>query len=38
MVCRNGSVRIASDKPASSRRAVSRCGRKKPLYCYTLSA
>src|SRR5919107_5582793 len=43
MVCRpagqrqqNGSVRIAVDKPASSRRAVSRCGRKKPLYCYKL--
>ena len=35
MVCRNGSVRIASDKPVSSRHAVSRCGRKKPLCCYT---
>src|SRR3954466_2498746 len=34
MACRNGSVRIAVDKPASSRRAASRCGRKKPLYCY----
>ena len=34
MVCRNGSVRSAADKPVSSRRAVSRCGRKKPLYCY----
>src|SRR3982751_5222939 len=33
MVCRNGGVRIASDKPVSSRRAVSRCGRTKPLYC-----
>src|SRR4051812_43962440 len=34
MVCRNGGVRIACDKPVSSRRTVSRCGRKKPLYCY----